>query len=121
MPSLMLFQRPAGPFNEDDKMNHWAQINPAPDFNFLATTRRSQAATNVLPPNEQVGGADNADPNADQWLYVLAGSGRAVVANEAVDIGPGALVLIEAGEAHELRNLDEVPMETIHIYAPAAY
>lgn len=102
-------------------MQYWAQINPPPNFSVLATTHRSQAATLVVAPNDHVGGTDNAHPDADQWLYVIAGSGRAVFANETVEIGPGAVVLIEAGESHEIRNLDDSPLEALTIYTSAVY
>lgn len=102
-------------------MNYWSQINPAPGFNVLATTRRSQVATMVLAPGEHVGGPDNIHPDADQWLYVLAGHGRAAVSDEAVELGGGAVVLIEAGESHEIRNRGDDPLETVTIYAPSVY
>ncbi|HLQ85278.1 MAG TPA: cupin domain-containing protein [Salinisphaeraceae bacterium] len=102
-------------------MNYWAHITPAPDFEVLATTGQSQAATMVLPPNERIGGPNNHHEHADQWLYVLSGTGRAAVGDEAVELGPGALVLIKAGEVHEISNLGDVALETLNIYAPAAY
>lgn len=102
-------------------MNYWSKITPSQEFSVLTTTERSQVATMVVAPNDHVGGPHNAHESADQWLYVLSGEGRAVVSNEAVELGPGALVLIEAGQPHEISNLGDVPLETVNIYAPAAY
>lgn len=102
-------------------MEHWEKVTPAPGFNLLSTTDRSQAATLVVPPNQRVGGPDNVHKAADQWLCVLAGEGRAAVADVAVELGPGALILIEAGEPLEISNLSGAPLETVNIYTPAAY
>lgn len=102
-------------------MNYWTQVAPAQDFTVLATTERSQSATMVLPPETRWGGPDNVHPHADQWLYVLAGNGQAAVASQALELGPGTVVLIEAGESLELHNLGETPLETFNIYAPPVY
>ena len=34
---------------------------------------------------------------------------------------PGSLLLIEAGEAHEIANDGDVPLESLNIYAPPEY
>lgn len=97
-------------------MDYWPELTPKPDFAVLATTSHSQAATLVVSPDARTTGT--ADAATDQWLYVLAGQGRAAIANEAVELGPGALILIEAGEPHEIHNLGDVPLEAFYICAP---
>lgn len=90
-------------------------------FKIVAQTPRSQAATMTLRPGQSTGGADNLHPDADQWLYVVSGSGRAVVRGETLTLEAGALLLIEAGETHEISNTAQDPLVTVTIYAPPAY
>jgi mannose-6-phosphate isomerase-like protein (cupin superfamily) len=90
-------------------------------FNIVAQTRRSQAATMTLRPGQSTGGDDNLHADSDQWLYVVSGSGRAVVDGKTLDLAAGSLLLIEAGEAHQISNPQRDPLVTINIYAPSAY
>ncbi len=90
-------------------------------FDVVAGTPRSQAATLVLQPGTSTGGPENRHPDADQWLYVIRGSGSATVGGSDVSIGPGDLLLIEAGEPHEIRADEDERLVTINVYAPPAY
>lgn len=97
------------------------QLAPSDGFTVIAETTRSQAATMVLGPHASTGGPDNRHAAADQWLYVLSGSGSARVAGSDVPLAAGVLLLIEAGEAHEIRNEAEEPLRTLNVYAPPEY
>ena len=100
-------------------------------FEVVAGTERSQAATMTLSPGQSTGGPENRHPDADQWCYVADGTGIAVVGGEEHRLEPGALVCIEAGEAHEIRNdigagagddnADEGDLRTVNVYAPPVY
>jgi len=90
-------------------------------FEVIAGTRRTQAARMVLGPNESAGGPDNAHATSDLWLYVLAGAGRAVVGGRSIPLKPGALLLIEAGEPHEIVNDRERELQTLIFCSPPAY
>ncbi len=90
-------------------------------FEVVAGTSRSQAATMVLKPGQSTGGDDNVHEDADQWLYVIAGRGEATVERRTVPIETGHLLLIEAGEHHEIRNTAAAPLVTINVYAPPEY
>ncbi|HUP01459.1 MAG TPA: cupin domain-containing protein [Gemmatimonadota bacterium] len=90
-------------------------------FHVVAGTSRSQAAIMILGPGKSTGGADNRHENADQWLYVTSGRGRATVEGESVELSPGSLLLIEAGEAHEIENAGEERLRTVSVYAPPEY
>jgi mannose-6-phosphate isomerase-like protein (cupin superfamily) len=102
-------------------MKYIPQLMPAPGFAVLAGTKRSQAATLVLEPQETTGGPDNEHPASDQWLYVLDGEGRAVIGSEVLELGPGSLLLIEAGETHEINNTGDHSLDMLNFYAPPAY
>ena len=40
----------------------------------------------VLAPGDKEGGADNRHRGADQWLYVLSGSGEAILTRARVKL-----------------------------------
>lgn len=90
-------------------------------FDVVAGTERSQAATMVLAPGQSTGGPDNRHADSDQWLLVRSGTGTATVEGADYDLSPGALVLLEAGEAHEIRNDGDDPLVTVNVYAPPEY
>jgi mannose-6-phosphate isomerase-like protein (cupin superfamily) len=58
---------------------------------------------------------------SDQWVYVVSGRGIATVDGRRVALDPGALLLIEAGETHEIATAGEGILVTVNVYAPAAY
>ena len=97
------------------------QITPQIGFKILTRTSRSQVATMVLGPGTSTGGPDNQHTNSDQWLYVLSGEGKATVNNKDHELKPGDLLLLEAGDTHEIACTGDSPLETFNIYAPTAY
>jgi hypothetical protein len=49
------------------------------------------------------------------------GRGTAVVEGEEVALEPGVLLLVEAGERHEVRDSEDVELRTLNVYAAPAY
>jgi len=90
-------------------------------FDVRQTTDDAQAAQMTLSPGQSTGGPDNRHADSDQWLYVVSGSGRATVDGEDVRFEAGALLVIEAGETHEIENDGEEPLETLNLYVPPIY
>ncbi len=90
-------------------------------FEIRLTNKRGQAATMVLAPGGLEGGPENRHRGADQWLFVLVGSGVAVVGGQKHRLKAGSLVLIERGATHEIRNTGRVPLKTLNVYVPPAY
>ena len=90
-------------------------------FRVLERNARSQAATMTLAPGDSEGGPDNRHRGADQWLFVEAGSGAAIVNGRRYALKAGSLILIERGERHEIRNTGRTPLRTLNIYVPPAY
>lgn len=90
-------------------------------FKVLATTRSSQAAVMVLSPGESTGEPDNEHPRAEQWLFVVSGSGKAVVNRRTVKLQSQSLLLIEKNEVHQIVNNGTSPLVTVNFYAPPAY
>ena len=102
-------------------MKHIKTAGTQTFFRIVAGTARSQAATMVLKPGDSTGGENNEHPESDQWLYVVSGSGQAMVKGRKMPLETGSLLLIEAGETHEVRNTGAEPLVTINVYAPPAY
>jgi len=64
---------------------------------------------------------ENEHAKAEQWVYVIRGSGRAKTKGRAMRIKEGSLLLIEKNEAHQITNTGKAPLVTLNIYAPPAY
>ena len=90
-------------------------------FRVALGNRRSQAAEMVLPPGDAEGDGDNRHRGADQWLYVVAGTGAATVNGKRHRLRAGMLVLIERGDEHEIKNTGRGPLRTLNVYVPPAY
>lgn len=90
-------------------------------FRVTLANRRAQAAEMVLPPGESEGDTGNRHRGADQWLYVVAGTGAAVLRGRRVPLRPGTLLLIERGDRHEIRNTGRGLLRTLNVYVPPAY
>jgi mannose-6-phosphate isomerase-like protein (cupin superfamily) len=75
----------------------------------------------TLAPGQAEGGPGNHHRGADQWLFVVAGTGEAVVNGETVPLKAGTLLLIQRGDTHEIRNTGDGPLRTLNVYVPPAY
>jgi len=92
-----------------------------PGFRLSVCNARSQAAVMVLAVGGTEGGPDNLHHGADQWLYVVEGSGIAVVNGRKIKLKIGTMLLIEAGDRHEVRNTGRRLLKTVSVYVPPAY
>jgi mannose-6-phosphate isomerase-like protein (cupin superfamily) len=90
-------------------------------FRVAIANRRSQAAEMVLDPGDCEGGPDNRHRGADQWLFVLSGTGRATVNGKRYGLRAGSLLLIARGDTHEIRNSGRTLLKTLNLYVPPAY
>jgi mannose-6-phosphate isomerase-like protein (cupin superfamily) len=97
------------------------QLRFARGFRIALGNRRSQAAEMVIPPGEAEGGPRNRHRGADQWLYVVSGTGTARVAGRRMPLRPGTLLLIEHRDEHEVRNTGRGLLQTLNVYVPPAY
>lgn len=98
-----------------------AQLCFDDDFAVAITTDRAQVATMTLAPGDSEGGPSSRHQGADPWMYVVSGEGVAVIGGEEHALRPGVVVLIERGEAHEIRNTGNTPLQTLNVYDPPAY
>jgi mannose-6-phosphate isomerase-like protein (cupin superfamily) len=90
-------------------------------FRVIPGNRRSQAAEMMIAPGDGEGGPDNRHRGADQWLYVISGTGTAVVKRSRYKLVAGTLLFIEHGEQHEIRNTGRAPLRTLNFYVPPGY
>lgn len=90
-------------------------------FQLVLGNARSQAAEMVLAPGKSEGGAGNRHRGADQWLLVLAGTGKAKVNRRNYPLKAGTLLLIERGDEHEIQNSGREHLVTVNFYVPPAY
>ena len=90
-------------------------------FNVVLGNEHSQAAQMVLEPGNFEGNAQNRHHGADQWLFVVSGSGVATVNRRRYPLRPMTLLLIEHGDRHEIRNSGRGLLKTLNFYLPPAY
>jgi mannose-6-phosphate isomerase-like protein (cupin superfamily) len=102
-------------------VKHVKHLRFGKGFSVALRNTRGQAATMVIAPGDCEGGPDNRHRGADQWLFVLSGSGVALLAGRKHRLKAGSLVLIERGTAHEIRNTGQTPLRTFNVYVPPAY
>jgi mannose-6-phosphate isomerase-like protein (cupin superfamily) len=100
-------------FNEDivarAKANSWFR-------EVLATGPHSQVVVMSIPPGGDIGEEVHGD--VDQVLVFVQGEGRAVLAGEASDVGPGRLVHVPAGTRHNFVNTGTTDLRLYTVYAP---
>jgi mannose-6-phosphate isomerase-like protein (cupin superfamily) len=97
------------------------QLKFTEGFRVSVGNQKSQGAVMVLGPGDTEGGPDNRHRGADQWLIVTEGMGVAVINGQQLSLIPGTLVLIEAGETHEIRNTGQSLLKIVSVYLPPAY
>lgn len=90
-------------------------------FRVVRGNRRSQAAEMVIAPGAAEGDARNRHRGADQWLFVIAGTGTALVKKKRYTLRANTLLFIARGERHEIRNTGRSALRTINFYVPPAY
>src|SRR5689334_13249246 len=91
-------------------------------FEVLTQSRSAQAAMMTLRPGQSSSEEpENEHPRCEQWLYVLSGSGRAIVGKRRVALKTNSLLLIEKSEAHQITNTGRGIMRTFNLYCPPAY
>jgi mannose-6-phosphate isomerase-like protein (cupin superfamily) len=79
----------------------------------------------------QPGGASddeqsNEHPRSEQWLFVISGTGEAIIGKRRaslrrVALRENSLLVIERGELHQIKNTGRQALRTINVYIPPAY
>ena len=104
---------------------HSKRLRFGEGFRVAFQVRKAQAAEMVIAPGDCEGGPDNRHRGADQWLYVVSGSGGALGEvngrRRGVALRAGTLLVIEKGEKHEVRNTGRTLLKTLNFYYPPAF
>src|SRR6478672_446426 len=66
-----------------------------PGFRLSVSNAKSQGAVMVLAVGGKEGGPDNSHGGADQWLYVVEGTGIAIINGHKTSLKAGTMILIE--------------------------
>jgi mannose-6-phosphate isomerase-like protein (cupin superfamily) len=90
-------------------------------FRIALGNPRAQAAEMVLAAGEVEGGSDNRHRGSDQWLFVIAGTGRATINGKNYPLRAGTLMVIERGDTHEIQNTGRGLLRTLNLYVPPGY
>jgi mannose-6-phosphate isomerase-like protein (cupin superfamily) len=90
-------------------------------FRVALGNRRVQAAEMVIPPGDSEGGPNNRHRGADQWLFVVSGTGVAKIKGARHPLKAGTLLLIEHGDQHQIQNTGRGLLKTLNFYNPPAY
>ena len=90
-------------------------------FNVVLGNRRSQAAQMVIEPGGAEGNRSNRHRGADQWLFVVSGTGVATLNGRRHPLREGSLLLIERDDRHEIRNTGRQLLKTLNVYVPPAF
>jgi len=96
----------AGEFTRPDGGTHWIEQFRVPD---LSVGTYSIAA----------GGVDDQEPHGEDEIYVVT-SGRAAfeAGDERVQVGPGSVIYVPAGEVHRFTDVTG-DLATVVLFAPA--
>ncbi|HEY6618355.1 MAG TPA: cupin domain-containing protein [Steroidobacteraceae bacterium] len=97
------------------------QLRFAKGFRIAIDSARAQVAEMVIPPGDAEGDSHNRHRSADQWLYVVAGTGQATINGKPLPLRAGTLLLIEHKDRHEIKNTGRGLLRTLNFYSPRAY
>jgi len=90
-------------------------------FKVIANTAHTQVAVMNLKKGETSGEYGTDHPHADQTIVVMSGEGKAKVEGKARPLMPGDVLLIQAGEKHQIRGESDELFQTVNFYSPIAY
>lgn len=90
-------------------------------FKVVVTSRQAQAAQMVISPGDSEGDLQNRHRGTDQWLYVVAGTGRAIVNERRYPLRAGTLLFIEHRDRHEIVATGRTALKTLNFYTPPGY
>lgn len=84
----------------------------------LATMPHSQLVVMNLISGEDIGSEVH---QLDQFIYIVSGTGKAVLDNVESDVTAGSAILIPHGALHNIINTGEAAMKLFTIYSPAEH
>jgi mannose-6-phosphate isomerase-like protein (cupin superfamily) len=82
----------------------------------LYTGKKSQIVLMNIPPGGEIG--LETHPNVEQTLFILSGTGTAILDGESRPIKTGDALVVTPGTAHNVVNSSEQAMKIYTVYAP---
>jgi mannose-6-phosphate isomerase-like protein (cupin superfamily) len=83
----------------------------------LFTGTKSQLVVMHIPPQGEIG--TETHPHVEQTLFILSGSGVAVLDGKEQAVQAGDALMVTPGTEHNVMNTGDVPLKVYTIYAPA--
>jgi mannose-6-phosphate isomerase-like protein (cupin superfamily) len=116
-------QRPFPDQTDQMELHKHSEITSKDDefFKVFATTDKCQIALMRLLPDQKSGEYGSDHPQADQVLIVMEGRGRAKIEDRNVELEEGDVLVIKAGEKHQVVADGATSLRTMNVYAPIAY
>ena len=90
-------------------------------FKPILSSKTVQAAMMTLRPGQVSGELGDEHPRAEQWLFVVSGTGTAIGKSARIALRAGSLLLIRKNEPHQIKNTGRKILVTMNFYAPPAY
>jgi mannose-6-phosphate isomerase-like protein (cupin superfamily) len=97
------------------------QLRFGKGFRVALTNAHAQVATMSIAPGDAEGSGDNRHRATDQWLYVLSGTGTALVNGRRSRLKAGTLLCIERNDRHEIKCTGRTLLRTLNVYVPPGY
>ena len=97
-----------------------ARLRFGKGFRVGITGDHAQIATMTLVAGDSEGDPRNRHRGADQCLFVVRGSGTAIVNGKRYPLRKGTALLIERGDRHQI-IAGRGRLETLNVYVPPAY
>jgi mannose-6-phosphate isomerase-like protein (cupin superfamily) len=82
----------------------------------LHTSPHMQLVVMSIAPGESIGAETH--PNLEQCLFIVDGTGRAMLAGRASPIAEDSVVCVPPGVEHDIINTGREPMKLFTVYSP---
>ena len=90
-------------------------------FKVLQTSERTQTAMMTLKPGKSSGSEAEGHEKSDQVLLVPKGEVEGEIADEAITLHEGDVILIPAGTRRKFSNRSSADAVTFNTYSPPEY
>ena len=103
-------------------MKHINVLKHIANFKPLVQSVDMQAAVMSLKRGESSSDdVENEHPLAEQWLFVISGTGTAKVGRQRLRLSAGSLLPIPRNAPHQITNTGRRDLLTLNFYSPPAY
>jgi mannose-6-phosphate isomerase-like protein (cupin superfamily) len=82
----------------------------------LMTGKHSQLVLMSILPGGDIG--EEIHQNVDQILFIVAGAGEAIIEGVSSLISEDAVIFVEAGKKHNIKNTGDEKLQLYTIYSP---